>query len=200
MKVIGFNASPRNNGNTATLVNSVLKGAQDKGAEVRYVNLHKLNMKGCLGCDKCNDDLGKCVQKDDLSPILRDLRDYDAVVLGTPTYWWHVHPQLKMLTDRFWCYFYLEENPETGDSTVQTVFPADKKFVMVTSRGEPENAQSPFPEFYGYMLDWLKIVAKTMGASSIEVVNQFGAFTDRDAARNDPGLIDKAESVGASLV
>ncbi len=48
MKIVGFNASPRKNGNTMTLVETVLKGAASKGAETRLVNLHELNMKGCM--------------------------------------------------------------------------------------------------------------------------------------------------------
>lgn len=199
MKVIGFNASPRKKGNTVTLVKSVLKGAESRGAEVRLVNLHQLKMKGCLGCEKCKEDLGKCVQKDDLSPILQDLKDYDAIVLGTPTYWWHVNPQLKMLMDRFYCFISGEENPETGEINFQNVFPGGKKFVVVTSRGEPENPQL-FPELYTYMCEWLKIMAGAMGASSIEFVNHFGTFNDKNPAKDNPDLIARAESVGACFI
>jgi len=53
VKVIGFNGSPRRGANTATLVETVLKGAADKGAETRMVNLNELNIKGCQGCGAC---------------------------------------------------------------------------------------------------------------------------------------------------
>ena len=198
MKVIGFNASPRKKGNTVTLVKSVLKGAESKGAEVRLINLHQLKMKGCLACEKCKEHLGKCAQKDDLSPILQDLKECDAIVLGTPTYWWHVNPQLKMLTDRFYCYFAEETNPETGEINFQTVFPGGKKFVVVTSRGDVEDAQL-FPELYAHMFEWLKMVTGAMGASSTEFVNHFGSFNDKDSAKNNTDLMARAESLGASL-
>ena len=199
MKVIGFNASPRKKGNTATLVQTVLKGAEGKGAEVRLVNLHQLKMKGCLACEKCKEHLGKCAQKDDLSPILQALMEYDAIVLGTPTYWWHVNAQLKMLTDRFYCYISEETNPETGETKFDTVFPGGKKFVVVTSRGDLEDAQL-FPELYTHMFDWLKMVTGVMGASSTDFLNHFGSFNDKDSAKNNVGLMARAESVGASLV
>ncbi len=142
--------------------------------------------------------MGKRVQKDDPSPILQDLKEYDAIVLGTPAYWWHVNPQLKMLRDRFYCFISEEANPETGEINLQTAFPGGKKFVVVTSRGDVENAQL-FPELYTHMFDWLRMVTGVMGASSTEFLNHFGSFNDRDSAKNDADLIARAESLGASL-
>ena len=199
MKVIGFNASPRKKGNTDTLVKSVLKGAEEKGADVRLVNLHELKMKGCLGCEGCKKKLGTCVQKDDLSPILQELMEVDAIVLGTPVYWWHVNSQLKMLTDRFYCYFLEEQNPETGDVQFTSVFPGGKKIVFVTSRADVETAEL-FPELYDYLFEWLKMLPTVMGASSTEFVTHYGSRNDRNSAKNNAELLARAESVGASLV
>ena len=199
MKVIGFNGSPRKGGNTVTLVKSVLKGAEERGAEVRLVNLHELNMKGCLACEGCKKDLGKCVQKDDLSPILQELGEYDAIVLGTPVYWWHVNPQFKMLTDRFYSYVSEEIIPETGEVKFETVFPGGKKFVVVTSRSDVEDA-TLFKELYTYLFEWLKMLTAVMGASSTEFVNHYGSLNDKASARNNAELVAQAKSVGAALV
>jgi multimeric flavodoxin WrbA len=199
MKVIGFNASPRKNGNTFTLVSAVLKAAESRGAEVRLVNLHELNMKGCRGCEGCKKDLGRCTQKDELSPILRDLIKVDAIVLGTPVYWWHVNAQLKMLTDRFYCYFSEEENPETGETVFGSAFPGGKKFVVVTSRGDVEDA-TLFPELYKHMFDWLNMLTTVMGASSTEFINHFGSSNDKNSAKGNADLLSRAESVGESLL
>jgi len=69
MKIIGINASPRKKANTQTLVEAVLEGAAEKGAETRMVNLREMNINGCLGCEGCKKHLGKCVQKDDFHNI-----------------------------------------------------------------------------------------------------------------------------------
>ena len=71
MKVIGINASPRKRANTQTLVEAVLEGAAENGAETRLVNLRELTIHGCLGCEGCKKHPGKCVQKDDLTPCFR---------------------------------------------------------------------------------------------------------------------------------
>ena len=44
MRVIGINASPRKGANTATLVETVLKGAEGRGAETKLVDLRKLKV------------------------------------------------------------------------------------------------------------------------------------------------------------
>lgn len=103
MKVIGINASPRKRANTQTLVEAVLEGAAENGAETRLVNLRELKINGCLGCEGCKKHPGKCVQKDDLTILLQDMTTYDAIVMGTPVYWYHVSAQLKMLVDRSVC-------------------------------------------------------------------------------------------------
>ena len=198
MKVIGINSSPRKNANTQTLVEAVLRGAAQKGAETRLVNLRELTIHGCLGCEGCKKQLGHCVQKDDLSPLLRDLTGYDAIVLGTPVYWFHVNAQFKMLVDRLYSFLESGADPETGEEIFRFHFPSGKKFVLAVSRGDVEPA-SMLPQFYDHLNEWLNVIPLSLGASSIEFIHHYGAEINRKAAKNDAGLIEKAERIGAGL-
>jgi multimeric flavodoxin WrbA len=193
MKVIGFNASPRKNANTMTLVEAVLKGAADKGAETRMVNLNQLNIKGCQGCMACKKEPGQCATKDDLSPLLTEMKDCDAIILGTPIYWFHVSAQIKMLIDRFYCYMGHETNPETGEESTFSTFPGGKKFVIVTSQGDA------VPEMYQQTLDWMNLVTAIMSASSTEFVTHCGSEDDKNSAHNNAEVMAKARTVGESL-
>ncbi len=199
MKVIAFNGSPRKGANTQTLLEAVLKGAADKGAETRLVNLRDLKYKGCLGCDDCKKDLGRCVQKDDLSPLLQEMASCDAVVLGTPVYWFHVSSQMKALIDRFYCFFGWEPDPETGELKEIHTFPKGKKFVIVTSRGDAEDTKA-VPHLYEHLSEWLRVVAAAMHPSSTEFINHYGSYNLKDSARDDSDLVTRAEAIGASLV
>jgi multimeric flavodoxin WrbA len=194
VKVIGFNGSPRKNANTATLVEAVLNGAAGKGAETRLVSLNELNMKGCQGCEACKKKPGQCAYKDDLTPLLEEIKECDAIVLGSPIYWFRVSAQLKMLIDRFYCYMGEQTDPETGERTPYFVFPPAKKFVIVTSQGDED------PALYQQTLDWLNLVATVMSASSTKFITHCGSENDKDSARNNVELMAKAESIGASLV
>jgi multimeric flavodoxin WrbA len=199
MKVLAFNGSPRKNANTETLIKAVLAGAESKGAETRIVNLHSLNMKGCMGCDACKTQLGKCAQKDDISPLLEEMADCDAIVLGSPVYWFHVSSQMKTLIDRFYCFFTWEPDPDTGEIKEIRGFPKGKKFVVVTSRGDEEDTKV-LPEVYEHLQHWLTIVTGAMNASSTEFINHYGSYNLKDAAANDNDLMARATAAGEALV
>ena len=199
MNIIGINASPRKKANTQTLVETVLQGAAEKGAETRLVNLRDLKINGCLGCEGCKKHLGKCVQKDDLTPLLQELTTYDAIVMGTPVYWYHVTAQFKMLVDRLYSFMEFGENSETGAPTIQSAFPAGKKFVFLISRGDPE-PPAFFPQFYDHLNEWLNLIPMSLGAGAYEFLHQYGADIDRKAALNDAALLEKAKMTGAGLV
>ena len=91
MRAIFINGSPRKNKNTAQMLESALKGAQEAGAEVELIHLQNLQFKGCGSCfackrtgNKCN---GLCAQRDDLQPILARILQADVLVVGSPIYW-----------------------------------------------------------------------------------------------------------------
>jgi multimeric flavodoxin WrbA len=199
MKVIGINASPRKRANTQTLVESILNGAAEKGAETRLVNLRELEINGCLGCEGCKKHLGKCVQKDDLTKLLQEMTTYDAIVMGTPVYWYHVTAQFKMLVDRLYCFLEFGENPETGEQTIKSGFPSGKKFIFIISRGDPEPTEL-FPQFYDHLNEWLNLIPLSLGAGNYEFFHQYGAGNDRKSARNDPEILEKAKTSGAGLL
>ena len=115
---------------------------------------------------------------------------YDAVVLGTPVYFFHINAQLKMLTDRFYCYL--------GADAKNTIV-AGKKFVFVTSRGDAENTEF-YSQLYDYMNEWMALVTDFIGASSLESVHHYGSGYVKESARENEALIAKAESVGAALL
>jgi multimeric flavodoxin WrbA len=199
MKVMGINASPRKKANTQTLVEAMLNGAAEKGAETRLVNLRELDINGYMGCEGCKKQLGKCVQKDELTPLLQEMAAFDAIVLGTPVYWFHVTAQFKMLVDRLYSFIKISENPETGEATFESKFPGGRKMIIVISRGDPEPPLL-FPQLYDYLNEWLNLIPLSLGSDQYEIFHQYEAHLDRKSARNNPDLLKKAARKGADLV
>ncbi len=198
MKVIGINASPRKKANTQTLIEAALAGAADNGAETRLVNLRELQIKGCLGCEGCKKQLGKCVQKDDLTPLMQEMTIFDGIVLGTPVYWYHVSAQFKIWVDRLYSFFELGVNPQTGQPTLKSAFPAGKSLLMLISRGDPEPAPT-YGQFYKHLDEWLNIVPFALGAGQFELLHQYGANLDRKSATNDAELLARVRQAGQKL-
>jgi multimeric flavodoxin WrbA len=104
MKIIAINGSPRKNWNTATLLNSALDGARLSGAETKMVHLYDLNFKGCMSCFACKQknskNFGKCTLNDDLKPILREIENADALIIGTPIYYGSTSGVMHMFLER----------------------------------------------------------------------------------------------------
>jgi putative NADPH-quinone reductase len=199
MKVIGINASPRKKANTQTLVEAALAGAADSGAETRLVNLRELRITGCLGCEGCKKQLGTCVQKDDLTPLMQEMTTCDAIVLGSPVYWYHVSAQFKIWVDRLYSFFELGVNPQTGEPTIKSAFPAGKNLLLLISRGDPDPAPM-YGQFYKHLDEWLNIVPFALGAGHFELLHQYGANLDRKSAANDAELLKRVRLAGEKLI
>jgi multimeric flavodoxin WrbA len=88
-RIIAINTSPRSGWNTDILVKDAAAGAEQAGAEVEVVELYKLEKySGCISCFGCKrqGNLGRCVCRDGLWPVLEKIREADGLILGTPIY------------------------------------------------------------------------------------------------------------------
>jgi multimeric flavodoxin WrbA len=107
-KLLGIVGSPRNKGNTHILVSKILEGAEAEGAETDILLLFKLEIRECIGCHACWK--GKpCSRKDDMNDVYPMIAESDAIVFGTPVYWYGPTALIKALVDRF-VYFNCPEN------------------------------------------------------------------------------------------
>ena len=104
MKVLAINGSPRKKWNTAMLLNNVLEGAASQGAETELAHLYDLDYKGCISCFSCKlkdgKSYGRCAVKDDLTPVLDKIESVDAIVLGSPIYFWEVTGAMRSFLER----------------------------------------------------------------------------------------------------
>ena len=99
-RALGIVGSPRRGGNTETLVDAVLAGAAEAGAQVEKVILDELDVRPCRACNACRKT-GACVQQDDMAGLLEQMQRSDVWVLGTPVYWWGPTAQFKAFLDRW---------------------------------------------------------------------------------------------------
>ena len=92
MKIIALNGSPRKKKwNTVTLLDKALEGAASVGAETELVHLYDLSFSGCVSCFACKKKSRKqdcvCALKDDLAPVLEQIKEADALIVGSPVYY-----------------------------------------------------------------------------------------------------------------
>ncbi len=101
MKVVAFNGSPRKDGNTSILLKEVLSELQKAGIETELVHL-KGPLRGCIACTKCfeNKDQRCVFDADMINSCIEKMIKADGILLGSPTYFADLTPELKALIDR----------------------------------------------------------------------------------------------------
>ena len=102
MKTLVLKASPRQDGNTATMANRFVDGLRDAGhTEVAEFRLNEMTIRPCQACNAClQPPYGGCVLDDDFKTIYPSFREADLVVFAAPVYWWHLCAQMKAFVDR----------------------------------------------------------------------------------------------------
>jgi multimeric flavodoxin WrbA len=102
MKVVGFNGSPRKDGNTALLIQKVFHELENEGIETEFVQLSYKSIHGCASCYQCLEKKnGRCAVHDDAAnEYIEKIIGAQGVVLGSPVYFMDVTPAMKALIDR----------------------------------------------------------------------------------------------------
>jgi multimeric flavodoxin WrbA len=99
MKILAVSCSPRKKGNTATLLEEALKGAQQEGAEVELYSLSGKKIEPCDGCGSCMES-GRCHIQDDMQELYPKMVEADGIIFGTPVYFYGMAAQAKTIIDR----------------------------------------------------------------------------------------------------
>jgi len=99
-KVFAVNGSPRENGNTANMLKTVLKICENAGHETKLYQAGGKTVKGCTACRSCWYNKGKCVTNDWINEVYKEMVTADAIILGSPTYFCDLTPEMKALIDR----------------------------------------------------------------------------------------------------
>lgn len=99
LKVLGLAGSPRRGGNTETLLDQALAGAQSKGAQVTKIVVNELVIRGCQHCDGCMGT-GVCIIQDDMQRLHSQFRKVDRIILASPLFFLGLPAQVKAVIDR----------------------------------------------------------------------------------------------------
>lgn len=101
-RVVAINGSPRKDGNTAAMLQSVVKKLEQGGMESRMIQLGGEPVHGCRACGSCRkNQLKKCVIDNDMiNECLEEMLRSDVILIGSPTYFSTCTTEVKALIDR----------------------------------------------------------------------------------------------------
>ena len=183
MKVVGFVGSPRKGSNTEIMIEEMLKGANDAGAETSIFKLGDMNLAPCKACMQCKSNGGKCATDDDMQAIYEEIKGADALVLGSPIYMWQMTAQAKIFTDRLYAFF---------GTPLQEEF-SGKNMALIFSQGNPD--ENIFREYLQYTRNMFEFLG----------YNVIDMLTTQDnnipgAVKEKEDVMKKAHEIGRKLV
>ena len=100
MKVLAINGSARKDGNTAILINTVLKELNIAGIETEMIQLAGNVIEPCKACWVCGGQ-GNCVHRNDsFREVFEKMKEADGILLGSPVYSTNVSANMQALLER----------------------------------------------------------------------------------------------------
>lgn len=100
MKILALNGSHNNNGNTAFLLNQILKYFKKEDTEI--INIYEAVSDAkhpfCISCSTPCD--GRCYNGTKLEYALNKVSESDFVIIGSPVYFGSMSAQLKAFFDK----------------------------------------------------------------------------------------------------
>ena len=102
MKVVAFNGSPRKEGNTRILLETVCDELGKEGIKTEIIQIGGKQVHGCTACMKCfeNKDNRCIIDNDFVNECIEKMIEADGIIIGTPTYFTDVSVEVKALIDR----------------------------------------------------------------------------------------------------
>ncbi|MBQ6155317.1 MAG: flavodoxin family protein [Bacteroidales bacterium] len=159
IKASFVNGGPRKRNNTAQMLESAMRGAQDAGAGVELVHLYDLNLKGCKSCFACQlknaKTDGVCAIRDDLRPILEKAHEADVIVIGSPVYFSYPTGATRSFPERLVFPNFTYDYDEQGNRR-RPIIP--KRTAMIFTMNIPEEAMADwkYPVLLGSCADQLR--------------------------------------------
>lgn len=99
MKVLIINGSPKAHGNSATLIEEMVKTYQELGVETEVVHVGNKDVRGCIACGYCHEH-GECVFKDIVNLTAPKFAAADGLVVVSPVYYASPNGTLISFLDR----------------------------------------------------------------------------------------------------
>ncbi|HPS54989.1 MAG TPA: flavodoxin family protein [Sedimentisphaerales bacterium] len=102
MKVVAFNGSPRNGGNTEYLLKTLLDTISQEGIETELVQIGGKLIRGCTACGKCIEKQNKkcAINNDIVNECIEKMIEADGIIFGSPSYFADMSSETKALIDR----------------------------------------------------------------------------------------------------
>lgn len=99
MKKVVIVSGSKRKGNTLGIAHIYADEFQKRNCSVQLFDLSSMKIDFCDGCLSC-DESQKCKMNDGFDSVIKEIKESDLVVMGTPTRWRLLSGELKCFIDR----------------------------------------------------------------------------------------------------
>lgn len=191
MKIIGIVGSRRKKGNTSTLMQEALKPFQLQGIETNLIFLGDYNIIDCNGCEGCKDTY-KCVIDDDMQELYPAILESDAVILGSPAYFYNITADMKAFIDRCYCFEVFDEDDRSVWMGLNEALGGKYAAVIAVSEQEKE-------EDMGFTAEAMEKPLEALGYRVVSTVKALHLFKAGEASKNEKAM-KAARQAGEKLL
>lgn len=166
--ILLLHASPRLHGNSHTLAETFIAGAEAAGNWVQRINVGQAKISPCMACEYCRSNHHQCCQDDDMEKIYPAIIAAECVVLAAPLYFYDWPAQLKLVIDRLYAL-----GPEYA------VRHKDTALLMTAADDDPQAFDGAVKTYQLALTDYLQW--QDRGRILVAGVNAAGAIQDHPA-------------------
>jgi multimeric flavodoxin WrbA len=178
-------------GNTATLVETALEEVEHRGIETDIIRLGELTINGCTGCEGCAKTM-ECTIDDDMQRLYPIVREADALIVGSPTYFYDVTSDMKAFIDRCYALVMFDAGDRScwvGAGNMRSPQPL-LGVVTVCEQHDVSNIR--------FTADVIELGLESVGYRPIGTIKVPGLFGQGEASRNE-GSLNEARRLGARI-
>lgn len=190
MKVLGIVGSKRKKGNTAILVETALAALRLSGIDTKTVFLSDYNFNGCCGCEGCKDTY-KCVIDDGMQGLYGDMIEADAIVIGSPTYFYNITSDVKAFFERCYNFEIFAEDDRSVWMSVNEVLGI--KYAVTIAVCEQDNAED-----MGLTSQAMRLPLQALGYRVVDSVEALKLFIKGEASKDNEAIM-RAKQAGERL-
>ncbi|MDD4346191.1 MAG: flavodoxin family protein [Desulfitobacteriaceae bacterium] len=191
MKVLGVIGSFRKKGNASFLVQKALKPFKEADIETELIFLRDYDIKGCNGCEGCKETY-KCTVKDDMQKLYPLILEAEAIILGSPTYFYNMSADMKAFIDRCYCFNVFDDEDRSVWTSLNEVLGV--KYAGVIAVCEQDNEAG-----MGVTAEAMKRSLESLGYRVISTVKALNAYKAGEVLNNKK-VMDEARRAGERLL
>ncbi len=178
-------------GNTYTLMKEALKPFEMEGVETELVFLGDYNIKDCNGCEGCKDTY-KCIIDDDMQKLYPAIMNSDAIILGSPTYFYNITADIKAFIDRCYCFEIFDGEDRSVWMSLNEALGGKYAAVIAVSEQEKQ-------EDMGFTAEGMQKPLEALGYRVVSTVKVLHIYKAGEALKNEKAMVE-ARQAGEKLL